>query len=423
MNNKTKFKMQNSNMITFHQKKILKNATSLPLNIIEAFHKHLNMKIITQTTPMAIIIKNTRIPWNKKELVKKKDLRMEHTPYFNLKWNYYKLTIDEPDKCNIAKHPELKWDTRALICINTDKLCNEHLIAILNRYPDLNWNWSSLTRKIPIKDIINNMSLSWNINEVIDRLEDLEEEYRTLVLFRLPHDKIDWKKMTICTSWSMIAKYPDLPWSFKDKYSCECETNCNNKLTLWILKKLKNKQLDWKNITEFMIYKSIETIYNNQDIPWDEKTIVDNFRDIPFWFIYNTKYNWDNRKVTMRVSWTTVLTYPNYNWDFDAMPKTSCIPNVWILSKYPDLDWDWDRYSSVFNYDDIMNYNTLKWNWNIIANRSDIPFWFALRFIHKKWNANNILGTESNKDIFKTLTILKNNFDLDVSLIIFNKFY
>ena len=32
---------------------------------------------------------------------------MIHTKHFNIKWDYYKLTLEEPDVCNFAKNPEL----------------------------------------------------------------------------------------------------------------------------------------------------------------------------------------------------------------------------------------------------------------------------------------------------------------------------
>jgi hypothetical protein len=409
-------------VLTSKQKRSLKDATSLPVSIIRNFHMYLDMRKITKTTPISVIVSNRLFPWDKRELVKKKDLRMIHTTYFDLNWDYYKLTISEPDKCNIAKYPDLKWDEKAIESIGHNVYCKNHLLSILIRYPTLNWNWYSLTSNMSLGIILKNMSLPWDNGAISDLLQaENDEECRMRVILKLSSNIIDWKRMTMITKWKTIGKYPELPWCYKYKHCCDCGEQCKYYLPLWVLRKLKNKPLDWEHITKCISY---DTIYANKDIPWDEKTITSDIESVPTWFVMNTDYNWDTKAITKNSSWVTINDYPEFNWDENEMVSDEIdLPPVEILTRYPKVNWNWERYSREFSYADILNYKFLPWKWDVIVSRTNVPFYFAMEFRDKKWICDNMCADASETNIIRTLTFMKETFSTDISLIIFNKIY
>ena len=99
------------------------------------------------------------------------------------------------------------------------------------------------------------------------------------------------------------------------------------------------------------------------------------------------------------------------------------LPPVEILTRYPKVNWNWERYSREFSYADILNYNFLPWKWDVIVSRTNVPFYFAMEFPDKKWICDNMCADASETNIIRTLTFMKETFSTDISLIIFNKIY
>jgi len=421
-----KIKQPRSRPLTYNQLDALKHSTNLPISIIRNFHMYLDMGKITKTTPIDVIVRNKFLPWDKKVLLEKKDVRMTHTKYFDLKWDYYKLTFEEPDKCNIARLPKLKWDEKAIEAIGLNNFCAAHLIFILKKYSYLHWDWYTATEKVTLLNIIENPSLPWNKNALRYKLEN--EGGSTLfmtALITLPVELIDWENMTETVSWVNIGKYPDLPWNFSEKHCCNCGSPCDNFPPLWVLRKLKEKPLNWCQIS---LNYQFTSIYDNKDIPWDEKAIVNNsYDDIPIWFIFATDYKWDMKRLTNHVSWKTIISRPDIKWDVETMTNTENPslenPPVEILSRYSDLKWNWDKYSEEFEYNDILDYHHLHWNWDLIAKRNNIPFDFAIKFPEKNWEYDRINAGNEDEIIVESLRVLKFSFTADIGLLIFNKIY
>lgn len=411
-------KKNQQSILTYQQLKSLRNENSLPINIIRNFYKYLDMSKMTRTTPISTIISNKYLPWDKKELVKKKDIRMIHTKHFNLNWNYYKLTMDEPDKCNIAKFSRLFWSKKAIENIGPDVYCDEHLIIILQRYSKIDWDWNRITRRISIDVISNNTFLPWVKNVLTDKIMKLPNDKKMSVLLKFPEEMINWKVVTLHVPWEMIGDMPDLPWELMEKYCCDCGKNCTYVLPVWVLRKLKKKSLNWKNITACASY---EIIYANQDFPWDEETLLDDLY-APLWFIMNTKYNWDLKKITLISDWERIMySPPNFKWDKDELASDKFdLPPIELIIRYTDVKWNWERYSKEFSYDDILDYRFLPWRWDIIIERNNIPFVFVKEFPEKNWICNNIItNNESRNTIVKTLELLKDIFPTDISVLIF----
>lgn len=434
----SKYKKARPQNLNFLQKEALFNAINLPIEIIRRFHKYTNMSNITNTTPIDIIIQNKHLPWDKDVIVNKMDVRMIHTIHFsenfNLKWNYFNLTKNEPDKCNIAIYPNLPWDIKAIEDLNVDGLCNDHLLFLLNKYKNIKWDWQKATKNLSLNAIILNSSLNWDYNTINYKLLDINnKDIIEISLLSLPTNLIDWDVMTQKVSWDFISKYPNLPWNYKDKNICKCDDKCFNIISLDNLKLLKTKPLNWEKISSIFTW---ECIYTNQYLPWDEKVLTSAAYP-PIWFVRNTKYKWDMKKIThnSKQYWKNILENPDIKWDEEEMIINNDNDFIWdedepiintppieLLYRYKNLKWDWDKYSEKIKCSDILDYSNLPWNWKIITNRKDISIGFALRFPEKSWlitNFSDILL--SDKISLRILIVLKICFNQDIVSIIFNK--
>ena len=325
------------NKLSFKQMTAFKNATSLPVDFIRNFHEFLDMKVLTNTTPIQTIINNKFLPWDKSVIVNKKDVRMIHTKHFNLKWDYYKLTIEEPDVCNIANHPDLNWDVTAIEEISINKYCDKHLLFIVKKYNKLNWNWENITFKFDLEDILNNLSLDWCYDTIMNKLLkiDIRSELFISALFNLNHSKLEWDRITGYVTWEFIGYNSTLPWEYGNKHYCNCGNECEHYLDLYTLKKLKLKPLNWKKITADTVY---EIIYAHPEFPWDEETLLA-YEYTPLWFVEATNYKWDLKKITNKSSWSDIIIYRSIKWDLDELIlfNDNEAPPIDILCLYPIL--------------------------------------------------------------------------------------
>ena len=415
----------NNNILSNKQLNALKNSTSLPISIIRSFHEFLDMKVLTNTTPIQKIINNKFLPWDMSVIIHKKDIQMIHTPHFNINWDYYKLTIEEPDVCNIARNPHLNWDSVAIESISIYKYCDEHLLFIIKKYNKINWNWQSLTIKLNLEDILKNISLPWCYIIIMEKLLkiDIKNELFISILFNVNHTKLNWKKISDYASWDFISKFQSLPWLYGDKEICQCDQiKCNNCLDLYNMKKLKSKPLDWKKITNITSYL---TIYSNPEIPWDEETIIKFKRDPPLWFIEKTNYKWDMKEITKKSKWEDIYKNPNIKWDLDEFVIFSdIIPTIDILCQYPNLKWDWDKLSQLCLFNDIITHTTFPWNFEIIKKRNNIPFKFIITFPEKNWTDNNIIKYDKYEEKFMVMyKILNTIFMQELTFLVLNKIY
>ena len=415
----------NNNILSDKQLNALKNSTSLPVSIIRSFHEFLDMKVLTNTTPIQKIINNKFLPWDMSVIIHKKDIRMIHTQHFNINWDYYKLTIEEPDVCNIARNPHLNWDPAAIELISIYKYCDEHLLFIIKKYNKINWNWKLLTIKLNLEDILKNISLPWCYIIIMEKLLkiDIKSELFISILFNVNHTKLNWKKISDYVSWDFISNFQSLPWVYVDKDICQCEKiNCNNCLDLYNMKKLKSKPLDWKKITNITSYL---TIYSNPEIPWDEETIIKFKHDPPLWFIEKTNYKWDMKEITKKSKWEDIYKNRNIKWDLDEFVIFSdIIPTIDILCQYPNLKWDWDKLSQLCLFNDIITHTTFPWNFEIIKKRNNIPFKFILTFPEKNWMDSNIIKYDKYEEKFMAMYKLLNTvFTQELSFLVLNKIY
>jgi hypothetical protein len=406
--------------LNFFQVKSLQNATQLPIEIVRHFYKYLDMSVITYTTSMDIIVSNKHIPWDMGALITKKDIRMIHTKCFpNLNWNYYSLTINELDKSNIFKYPDLKWDKNAILNLDLKLFWTNDLIKLLYVYPDLKWDWVEITSIIPLNIIANNHSLKWNytiLNNLI--IQSLNVDIIEIIILFFQRDLLNWEILTNKVSWNFICRYPNFNWNYFEKYLYDYTNEYSDCSIISIseLKKLKNKSLNWAKITLVFDWT---TVYNNPDIPWDIQTL---HICTPIWFIYNTSYDWDMKVITKiyKKDYEVIFTNPSIKWDENEIVQSDSKINLFFLNKYKHLNWDWNFYSDKIDYEEIINYPDLKWDWGVITRRNDIPASFAFNFLDKEWKLQNFTNeTDKNIILLKSIISLKEIFICNISTIIF----
>jgi hypothetical protein len=348
---------------------------------------------------------------------------MIHTKYFNLKWNYYKLTHEEPDVCNIAKCLDLNWDITALQEIRINQFCNQHLLIIIYKYNKIKWNWEDITIKYDLEDILKNLTLNWHYPTISEKLlkVDIKSELFISALYNLNHSNLDWGLITNHVNWDFIGNYTDLPWVYNNKIICQCESICNRHLYLYTIKKLKSKPLNWKKITEI---ESYETIYANPELPWDEEVLIGGSYT-PLWFVIATNYNWDMKRVTKNSSWAEIRMHPSIKWDPDELVilHDNSIPPIDAIRRFSKLKWDWDKLSEFYNFDYIIAYR-LPWNWEIVKKRNYIPFIFLTTFPEKSWDYCKIkTDNKYEEKILEVYKILDNIFIKQLSILVCRKLY
>ena len=251
------------------QLEVLKSTKNLPIELIRIFQNHIDIPMTTRTTPIKTIIDNRDLKWDMGELLHKKDIRMEHTKYFDLKWDYSKLTLMEPDKCNIAKYPNLKWCSESIAYIDVKFFCKEHLILLLKKYDNIKWNWKKITNMFNIEEILCYPYFNWDNEIFYQKILNNKENKNILELVISSFDKVEIYEslLTSICHWDLIVKYPNKPWDFfsKSSHYCTCYDNgCSGRIRIYHIKKLKDKKLNWYNITRSFSYN---TIISNKDIP------------------------------------------------------------------------------------------------------------------------------------------------------------
>lgn len=399
----------------------LRHEDKLPIGIIDNFCEYLNMETLTRTTPLNDIIQNQNLPWNKRVLSRRRDVQMRDAVLLKrVKWNFYYITLNEPDKCEIVKNPHYPWDKKALSKIDVRDFCDGHILGLLKQYPDIYWDLSKVSNIFTLKQIIDNPSIKWPsyiIRKYLN-ISPIDETFERAIQ-TLPKNLIDWEQLTVSMSWEIVLKYPSLPWKYQYKYVCNCGEKCHNHLPKWAYEKLKDKGIDWKNITRV---ESFETIYFQNELPWDTEVILERILEAPFWFIKQTNYEWDFKYLTKSSSWNTILNNPDIPWDIDTMAlvEYNSLPPAGILIRYKNASWDWEKYSSEFSFEMIALYKTLPWDWSIISQRENIPFFFFALFYTNKLEPENVVCDAREKSSILALKQCEKIFPSEVAGLIFN---
>jgi hypothetical protein len=215
----------------------------------------------------------------------------------DLEWNFNLISINNDITIqDILNNPQIKWNYSS---INHKATISDILKPIPTgpRGGKLwSWNWSHLSQRIPVDDILAHKELNWNWNWVSQN-NSLTFEHV------LAHNDISW-------DWDVICLH--CPFRV-EMYRCDP------------YKHWKFCRLSWNRSLH------IDDVLANLDLKWD----------------------WNGISSNSSVTINHVLKYHTLPWKWDRL---SIIIPVCDIFKYPGLPWIWRTvsYNTKITYDDFI---------------------------------------------------------------------
>lgn len=295
------------------------------------------------------------------------------------------------------------------------------LYLLVKLFPDKDWNWTSLSSKVPLHLIKELGNKPWNpehvsINDAV-AFEDVIEN-PTWHLW-------DWHTLSYHPNitWEQMRSSPDLPWK---------NASCNPNITWEIIKANPDYDWDWTDLLE---NKNItwDIVKNNMDKPWRReieievrypnrfdcyigdhilKEIAWEYRGEEWrepWNIYGTNckeylpepslcYSSDEEIKKMEleprdyhklsqnqnISWNFILERKNERWDWFFLSKREDL--TWNkVQQNSDIPWRMGTLSGNLgiSLDDISSHSDLFWDWRVVSRRKDLTWKFIQKHMDK----------------------------------------
>jgi hypothetical protein len=253
----------------------------------------------------------------------------------------------------LSHNPKLKWD-------------------FIKSHVNEPWDWNALTSNpvITLDIIKNNKNLQWNYSVISTKnINNL--------------------------GWDFLIDNIDKNWVWSDV--------CNNKIPLYILQILdnKNKPLDWYRLTDLY---SDDEIRSNIYLKWE-------------WYKIFRKRN----KESLETIFKDIENIPEELLN-EILHKSRCnyqtyykIPWNLIIKCHNHNHWNWVFLSSRndLSLDCLMKYPQKKWNWKIISENPIITWEFVSAHKNLPWDYGYL-----SKNLYITFDIINknpiNNWRLDV---------
>jgi hypothetical protein len=184
-------------------------------------------------------------------------------------------------------------------------------IPIIKKYIDKPLDWSNLTFKTDIKDILNNYELPW------------------------VWSKLNYSEDNI--TWELVKENLDKPWDWKTIHKIYG-------VNLEIIKSLPDKEWDYKEITSQLKYRYYMTnedilLWSNKDLNWEHLSYNKNL-EFETVFILQDK-EWDWKTLTTRennIRFEHIKLLPNKPWDWRFISQNKITYEDYL--KNPELPWD-----------------------------------------------------------------------------------
>lgn len=341
------------------------------------------------------------------------------TPEF--KWNYTYLSSnpniyleDIPinngnilpfDKYILSHNPNLRFDW----------LYNNFLS--IGEYGE--WDWTYLSRIVPLHDILEHPELYWIMITVSERIIDIN------ILLEYPEIKWNWDKLSEKIPLDQIISHPELPWNYR---------RLSNNPTLTIKFMLENKdnfgKFMWSDIS---ISKniSLKEIINNAQFPWLYNQISLNPTLTSEFLLEHINKGWN---------WISVFGNWNINYDILAESKINLSDKLdyvltnssKIITHNKNLTIKFIRkYKTIFlihksvfadihgngiiTLQDIEEDPELIVSYDFFSMNPNLTIDYVLANKDKPWNMNNL----SENSAFKMIDILKGFESVEIPNIIF----
>jgi hypothetical protein len=193
--------------------------------------------------------------------------------------------------CWVAEFPDKPWNMFYLSGFAT--------MDLLKRFPHIHWNWNVVTSVSPIKpsEMAENPGLPWDFTDfAFESVDDNDIDFLRMFRDQFNHDA--WIDFTEHAEWSVIRKYPDLPWAWS-----EIEPEDMEEDDIQMLRD-HEPSINWNKMSLLVPYRIIK---KNLDLPWSAE-----------WVSMNDTLTFDDLDDT-------------FNWDYSFVP---CEPIERVVRKW-----------------------------------------------------------------------------------------
>jgi hypothetical protein len=329
-----------------------------------------------------------------------------------------RLTLGEPNKCSYRHN--WPWDGES-IQMSADNICPEHMLEILEKYPDHDWDWKKVTEKLFTcnnEDVIMNLELpldmhvlsenisfvtiskhlnrDWNKKAITDRIGDNYPTYPKMVnlLFDL-REFILWDKMNVSKRYMIQTKHT-LPWDWGN-FTPDCNCGAKECPITPIEDLLDIKGLDWKLLSG---YYSVYTAIQYPDKNWDWSQ----FKEVAPWVIkkYPEK-KWNMTGISHNAQWDTIMDFPDgphpqHPWDLEHIASTGDLPPSYFLERYGKF-YDLKDITKRICPSYLIEYIRVL-PWEYVLEKKDVPFQLVLMYPTKEWKKENVYEQDAKVDAF-----------------------
>lgn len=398
-------------------------------DLLKYFNKKLSPEDrnkITKNVDLRVIWENKDFTWSLSVIKKRDDLRFSDIKELSYLGDfsscYYKLTMIEiAEFCDLNKLlKDYPFHEKALQKINVLKTCESCLIKFMQKYPNLrfpNWKRKDITRKISLDDILKNLDIQyWDSDIVTKRViydTNCDRQIIMKILYKNPY-VLNLDRIISLIDYNDIFKFLYLDWNINLKI-----TNTSKLPEIRHLRYFYENNIPYCE-NSILEYKDIDSLYLLSD-----KLPLKSIRDklefgskgrltrLNRYELPQVKFLDDMTEETRLSSWKDIDDYPFYNWETKIIEQKSLDtqnPIMVNLLKYFNkrIKFDFNKLSSFYDFNNILDTPYFDWNYDIIGERKNIPFEFFKIFISRNISTQNIsFDYEVEKELIEIAEYLK----------------
>ena len=313
--------------------------------------------------------------WDYKKLSEDPDLDIDYavSSFINLPWNWYR----------ISHHPKFTWGDWNEEIYSYDYNHLSKLLPtdwdIVEYFPEENWCWTTLSMK-PKSDI------NW---ELVARSHNR------------PNFKWDWRALSANPDldWSFVGTNLHLPWDWK-----ELSRHCNidwsfvlaNASQQWDWELLSNQyEIDWTVVHQLSDkpwkFDAILTV--NTDVRWLDISEEEHYKKAErigedYWVMLSSCVHFNSN--TRKIDFSYVLLNHTLPWDYNKLSEFSDI-DLSVVSKMMDKPWKWKSITYNVTRDItylylISEYPDYDWDWQVLSSCSHVDPNLYHSLKHKPWD-------------------------------------
>ena len=275
------------------------------------------------------------------------------------------------------------------------------LLEFLQKFPNKNWNWVSISKNRHLnRTIINKFISHWNKTCWANISGNLSISTYELIDLTDQYSTVNW-------DWDQISMRSDLTIEFI------------------LRKQRKAKPWNWKKLSQYLILDTIKNIIQNdttvQLLDWNSLSAnfaltVDFIRKHP-----TQKWNWREISKNKSIGMFDIQNNLTLPWDWNSV---SANPNLTMMfiNANSHYKWNWAEISNnkTISLEFIRNHISDNWSWTNLSRNPYLTDEFINEFCHKPWSWIQMATIKNPLPVFKTLE--KNLFSRQWSILSKNIF-